>query len=229
MFFEQRWFSKESISDIGKVIEENKLKTINDLAEFLFLVNENGERLYTIYDIHHDNKQTTKWQKFNLIWFFFIYWIVFAPYQYVKNGRVGFSQKNKAGKFVAKIIGQQYAHGKRSDFKAGWSIEISKEKFLEILHDRGIVSIGDFLNTYSYYSEYSFENDGYIIEKENKIYRDKREPIKRFNELWLTAALFLLLPFIGTYRWFIKNEFGFDQDGKIIKFYKEKTQDKEVE
>lgn len=227
MFFEQRWYAKESIYDIKKTIEDKNLKTIEELVDFLFLLDSDGKKEYDIYDINNDNETTTTWQKLNLIWFFFVYWIVFAPYQYVKNGRVGFSQKEKLGQFIAKIIGQQYSSGKRSDFKAGWSIEMSKEQFLNLMKNRGILSISNFLNRYSSYAEYNFENDGFIIEKNSKIYNDKRPPIKRFNELWLTAALFLLLPFVGTYRWFTKNDFGFDQEGKIIKFYREKTKEKD--
>lgn len=224
MFFEQRWYAKKSIYDIKKITEEHKITTVNELADFLFDKNKNGEMDYKLYNINTNNKPLTAFQKINTIWFFFLYWIVFAPYQYVKNGRIGFSQDKDSGKLVEKIIGQHFSSGKRSDYKAGWSKEISKKEFLGLMEKIGINTMSDFFNVYSSYNDYNFENDGFIIEKVSDIYYDKRMPIKRFNELWLSFILILLLPFVGTYRWFTKNDFGYDQNGKIIEFYKKKTQ-----
>ena len=114
-----------------------------------------------------------------------------------------------------------YAEGQRRYVE---SLSSYARQFLGLMEKIGINTMSDFFNVYSSYNDYNFENDGFIIEKVSDIYYDQRMPIKRFNELWLSFILILLLPFVGTYRWFTKNDFGYDQNGKIIEFYKKKTQ-----
>ena len=224
MFFEKRWYAQASYYDFKKIIENKNISTVSELADLIFDENNNGERVYRVYNIDKDNLPTTAIQKLNTLWFFFIYWIIFAPYQYVKNGRVGFIKQSDSGKCVEKLIGQQYASGKRSDFKAGFVNEMTKYEFLSFMKKENISSISDFSYRYMNGSDYSFENDGFIVEKVHEIYKDQREPVKRFNEIWLTPVFLLILPFVGTYRWFTKNEFGFDQKGKLIEFFRKKTQ-----
>lgn len=225
MFFINRWFSVASKKEILDGLKESKGDTINELADFLYR-KEKLKRVYRIYDPRDLNvKKKTVLQKINTLWFFFIFWIIFAPIQYVKNGVHGFDQTKMSGKFVGKLIGRHYVRGKVSDYKSGWRNEIKRNQFISKMSNLGIKSKQDFISHYDSYYERNFMDDGFLIENVSKIYKDKRPAMKRFNELWLTPIMFLLLLFIGTYRWFKYDSFSFNEKGKIIKFFNEKTQE----
>lgn len=214
MFFNMRWFQKNEAYILLKELNIVDDVSIENFVDKLFEEKKNGVNVYNVIDLDAERKVSTPFQKINLIWFFFVFWCFFAPYQYIKNGLKGFDQRKMSGKIVEKIIGEYYIKGKRKDYKSGWCYYMSKQELINRFKDCNIYTTKDLRSTYKFEN---LEELGIIIENENKIYRSERTKLNRFNEFWVFPLAFSLLPIFGTINWFKNNEFAYKQNGKILK------------
>lgn len=214
MFYSSRWYKKIYVE---KIIKNHNLKSIEEICDFLFKKDESGKYLLDVISTNKESKQSVI-QKLNSIWFFFVYWIIIAPICFIMTGRVGVDQRSLLGKIMVKLIGKVANQNKRYDYKSGYAHYLTKEEFKKKLEEDGVSDLYSFQKRY--YDEQYNENTSFIIEEPNDIYRTEGTKGSRFNQLWSVTLLFVLFPFVGAYRWLKYDDFGFDQKGKMIKWFK---------
>lgn len=215
MFFYRRFYHKVYLSSL---IKTNNLKSINDITDFIFQKDELGKRKFDVINPKIKGKQTAL-QKLNMLWFIIIFYLFFRPVIFVFNGNNGVDQRTKIGKLIEKLVGQVKSYDKVFSYKSGWCYYMTKEDFSEIMAGEGIKTLYDFESNYC---QYGSEQTDFIVE-DLSINYEKRTKMQRFNVLWLFPLMLTGLLFVGTYRWFKYNEFGYDQKGSIIKYFKKMT------
>lgn len=215
MFFYQRFYNKVYINGL---IKKNNLKSVNEVIDYLFQTNENGKRRFDLINPNVRGKQTVL-QKINMLWFFVVFFLFFKPVIFILNGRNGIDQKTKTGKLIEKMIGQVRSYNKVFNYKPGWCYYMTRENFTDLLKKNNIKTLYDFESNYCQYGD---EQTDFIIE-DLTINNEERTILQRFNILWLYPLMLTGLLFVGIYRWFKYDDFGYNQKGIIIGFFKKMT------
>lgn len=83
----------------------HKEYTKEDLLEVLF-GDEFSNEFYVYWWENPYEKEKTVWNRLNWIWFLPVFYIVFAPYQWITKGQIGFDQRTKFGNMVLKMLGE---------------------------------------------------------------------------------------------------------------------------
>lgn len=189
MFFTQKWQHFLSKYEMLNLIKEKNINEVEELVNVIFPSHFLSKNEFNVFDNYYEKNQTSVIQRLNRIWFSILFLIVLAPVNYLLTGYVGFDERTKVGRFVAKIIGEASVP-RTFGYKGGWQKTLTKNEFLQILADNEVKTVNDFM-------EFMFQDEedrfNHCLMIDNKKYVIDTNIIQRFNLIWVVPILFCII------------------------------------
>lgn len=211
MFFKQKWQHFMSQYDFDRIVESNKLLSVDDIVNFLYDKEDIAKSSYNIFDNYYNNQKPTFVQRLNILWFAIVFYFFIAPFNYIITGYKGIDERTKFGKWVTSLIGE-YKVPKAWGFKGGWQKTLNKKEFTRILSDNNVDSVSDFKDFIFNDPEDRFCSY-LIIKNKADLYNTK---IQRFNRFWIYPILIPISFLFAGYNYIRHGRFVFDDKEKML-------------